>query len=69
MKTLDLVLIPCGDGFSYEWQAANGRVMCCGWAAGTRAEAVAAATEHLGAVRVTDIERLSSTPPRQDPQP
>ena len=69
MKTLDLVLIPYGDGFTYEWQAANGRVMCCGWAHGSEAEATAAAREHLGDVRVTDIERLSSTPPRQDPQP
>jgi len=35
-KGLDLILIECKDGFSYEWQDGHGKIWCSGWLPGTK---------------------------------
>lgn len=47
VKGLDLVLVRCRDGWSYEWQDQHGRVVCCGWSRGTKREGREEAHAHL----------------------
>lgn len=47
MDRVELVLIPCGKGHSYEWHDRTGHVVCSGWCAGNEEEASYAATVHV----------------------
>jgi hypothetical protein len=53
---LDLVLIRKDEGFSYEWQDDNGRVVCCGWSQGTRKDGEDAAMSHIKEASESDHE-------------
>ncbi len=46
-EDLELVLVKCEDGYSYDWQDQHGATRCCGWFRGTESQACVEAIAHL----------------------